>query len=176
MHASTPSHSVQLQQTERAALQLLRNFLQPLFLLCSCLAVPNVCVCVCVCVWVGVGGWVGVRWLVGVLGGGTLCWWGLPDALPLLFDLNPKAVFAVSTASCKAPQKSRTNIELWQEVGLHSVRLRTSAGCASANASQHRESSRAIMREAAAHKAVVQCLSASTWGDRWCLLLCAVQQ
>ena len=24
--------------------------LQPLFLLCSCFAVPNVCVCVCVCV------------------------------------------------------------------------------------------------------------------------------
>ena len=33
--------------------------------------------------------------------------------------------------------------------------------------SQRRESSQAIAREAAAHKAVVQCASASTWGDRW---------
>ena len=30
------------------------EFLQPLFLLCSCFTVPNVCVCLCVCVCVGV--------------------------------------------------------------------------------------------------------------------------
>ena len=37
-------------KTSRAALQLLRGFLSPLFLLCSCFAVLNVCLCVCVCV------------------------------------------------------------------------------------------------------------------------------
>ena len=38
-------------KTSRTALLFLRSFFfQPLFLLRSCLAVPNVCVCVCVCV------------------------------------------------------------------------------------------------------------------------------
>ena len=43
------------QQTERRLGQLCCSrgvFFQPLFLLCSCLAVPNVCVRVCVCVCV----------------------------------------------------------------------------------------------------------------------------
>ena len=35
----------------RTALLSLRSFVQPLFLLCACLAVLSVCVCVCVCVW-----------------------------------------------------------------------------------------------------------------------------
>ena len=44
------AHSLADRQTSRAALRLLRSFLQPLFLLCSCFVVLNVCVCVCVCV------------------------------------------------------------------------------------------------------------------------------
>jgi hypothetical protein len=50
-HHCTSLHLSTDRKTSRAALQLLRSFLSPLFLLCSCFCGSQcVCVCVCACV------------------------------------------------------------------------------------------------------------------------------